>query len=114
MFDYQQPRYYTEQRPVINTLQNQRPNVFCYFVNNLEELSKVNVDINTFYIGISQTNNEVYIRNMNNNGIIENKVYSLKTGTEEQNINQEILNKLNLLLEKKDESNNSDDTAKTV
>lgn len=111
MYDYPQQRYY---QPVINTIQSTKPNVFCYFVNSLDELSKVNVDINTFYIGINQTNNEVYIRNMNNNGIIENKIYSLKTGTEEQNISQEILNKLNLLLEKKNESNDTNDTTKTI
>jgi hypothetical protein len=63
----------------------------CYFVKTADELSGVNIMPNTYYLGINRDNNEIYVRRMNNDGIIEAETYVKASEKKEKSEMQNIL-----------------------
>lgn len=68
----------------IQTLQGTQPQVQCYFVSSPNDLSSIQVQLNTVYIGLNDSAKEIYIRQLNNDGNIDFKTYKLLSGTQEQ------------------------------
>lgn len=57
----------------------------CFFVSSPKDLEKINPNLNVVYIGINKDKNEIYLRQMNNSGLIDFNTYSLRTGGQEKN-----------------------------
>lgn len=68
----------------IQTLQGLQPQVQCYFVSSPNDLSSIQVQLNTVYIGLNNSANEIYVRQLNNDGNIDFRTYKLLSGTQEQ------------------------------
>jgi len=52
--------------------------VQVYYVNNTQDMDKLNPQANVVYIGINTVNDELYVRKLNNIGLIETKEYGKK------------------------------------
>lgn len=81
--------------------------VVSYFVDTAEQLSTITPMPNTIYLGLSR-DGKIFMRRMNNNGLMEVKTYSLVNEQTKKTDVQEILGRL-ANIEKKlgviDESN---------
>lgn len=93
----QQMGYY--QQP--QTIQNMNPQAVCYFVNRPDELNTIqNIMPNNLYLGINTSANEIYVRRMNNDGLIQLETYTLSSNVEEKNDYKLILEQLTAINEK--------------
>lgn len=68
----------------IQTLQGIQPHVQCYFVASPSDLSNIQIQPSTVYIGLNEGAQEIYLRQWNNDGNIDFKTYKLQSGTQEQ------------------------------
>lgn len=68
----------------IQTIQGVQPHVQCYFVASSTDLSNIQIQPGTVYIGLNESSQEIYIRQWNNDGNIDFKTYKLQSGTQEQ------------------------------
>jgi hypothetical protein len=75
-------------------------------VKTPEELTGLNVMPNVFYLGINRDKKEIYLRRMNNDGNIETESYSLSGGMEEKNDIKTILERLENIERRLNESVN--------
>lgn len=73
---------------------NTQPQSQCYFVRSANDLNTVNVMPNTYYLGINTDANEIYVRRMNNDGLIDVKTYSLHSEKKEKTDFQAIFDRL--------------------
>lgn len=71
-----------QQQPIQNL--NVQPQSQCYFVKSPNELNNINVMPNHYYLGINADSNEIYVKRMNNDGLLEIKTYSLKSEEKEK------------------------------
>lgn len=91
--------YYPQPQP--QTIQNVNPQAVCYFVNKPDELNTIqNIMPNNFYVGINTNANEIYVRKMNNDGLIQLETYTLSANVEEKNDYKRILEQLAAINEK--------------
>lgn len=82
---FSRPAPYEQSFPqTIQTLQGIQPQAQCYFVASPSDMSNIQVLPNTMYIGLNEPSQEIYIRQMNNDGNIDFKTYKLLSGTQEQ------------------------------
>lgn len=92
----------------IQTIQQTQPQALCYFVNSKTDMQNIQVQLNVFYIGINRQAKEIYIKSLNNDGLIDFDTYTLSDGTQESTDLKMILDKLDLILkEKRDDEHNS-------
>lgn len=68
----------------IQTLQGVQPQVQCYFVSSPSDISNIQIQPSTVYIGLNESAQEIYLRQWNNDGNIDFKTYKLLSGTQEQ------------------------------
>lgn len=68
----------------IQTLQGIQPQVQCFFVASASDLSNIQIQPSTVYIGLNESAQEIYLRQWNNDGNIDFKTYKLQSGTQEQ------------------------------
>lgn len=68
----------------IQTLQGIQPHVQCYFVSSSSDLSNIQIQPSTVYIGLNESAQEIYLRQWNSDGNIDFKTYKLLSGTQEQ------------------------------
>ena len=104
------PFFNPYQRNDFQPIQNMsiQPQASCYFVKSSTDLNGINVMPNTFYLGINTDKNEIYVRRMNNDGLVDIKTYSLQSETKEKNDLQAIFDRLDSIEKKlggKDEPN---------
>lgn len=85
--------YQMQQQQPIQSL-NVQPQSQCYFVRSPNDLSTVNVMPNFYYLGINPDANEIYVKRMNNDGLIEMKTYSLQSEKKEKTEFQEVFDRL--------------------
>lgn len=83
-----------------NISRNIQPQSYCYFVNSPSDLNGINVMPNTFYLGINSDRNEIYMRCMNNDGLIDVKTYSLHSEKKEKTDFQAIFDRLDSIEKK--------------
>lgn len=103
----------------IQTIQQTQPQALCYFVNSKTDMQNIQVQLNVFYIGINRQAKEIYIKSLNNDGLIDFDTYSLSNGTQESTELKMILDKLDLIIKEKrddehDTTNNATSNAGTV
>lgn len=77
-----------------NVAQTVQPQLYSYFVKQAADLVTPNIMPNTLYLGINQTDKEIYIRRMNNDGNIELETYALTSGKKEKSELQAIVERL--------------------
>lgn len=98
---YQQPQMPSQpQAQPIQTMASSQPQATCYFVNSPEDMNRINVMLDTVYLGINDNAKELYIRKMNNDGMIDFEVYKLASGTQEKDKYNLILEQLTAINEK--------------
>ena len=67
------------------------PRVVSYFVESAEQLSSINPMPNTIYLGINLRDSKIFMRRMNNDGLVEVKSFSLQQDQTRKTDTQEIL-----------------------
>lgn len=79
----------------IQTIGQSNPTqVQCYFVSNEKDLEKIQMNYNVVYVGINKEKNEVYLRQINNSGLIDSNKYGLISGVQEKNEFSKIMERL--------------------
>lgn len=68
-----------------------------YFVNSPKDMEKIQPALNVMYIGINKDKNEIYLRQINNAGLIDFSTYSLITGEQEKNDFAKIMERIDKL-----------------
>jgi hypothetical protein len=71
-----------------------QPQSQCYFVKSQNDLNSVNVMPNYYYLGINADSDEIYVKRMNNDGLVEVKTYSLQSEKKEKTDFQAVFDRL--------------------
>ena len=83
------------QQPNMQPIQNiAQKSAQCYFVNDMRDLEQIRPSLNTMYVGINKEKNEIYVRQLNSNGLIDADTYTLKSGVQEKDQYTTILERL--------------------
>lgn len=77
-------RYQMERQGFPQTIQTLQPQVQCFSVNASSDLSGVPVMPGVAYVGINGNGQEIYMRQMDNDGNIVLKTFKLSGGIQEQ------------------------------
>lgn len=85
-----------------------------YFVNSPKDMEKIQPMINVMYIGINKDKSEIYLRQINNAGLIDFNTYSLKTGEQEKNDFAKIMDRIDKLETKIGVANANNTTNGTI
>lgn len=89
------PPYMQQQaQPIQHLPQSAEPKVVTYSVESAEQLSGITPMPNTLYMGINKKDGKIYLRSMNNDGLMEVKTYSLVVEQTKKTDTQEILDRL--------------------
>lgn len=80
-----------------NLSQTMPTQVQCFFVSQPKDMEKIQPNLNVVYIGINRDKNEVYLRQLNNNGLIDFNTYTLSTGGQEKNDFTKIMERIDQL-----------------
>lgn len=72
--------------------------VQCFYVNNPQEMDKINPIPNVLYIGINLNSKEIYLKQVNGFGLIDFDIYAKQAGEQQKNEMTKILEKLDELL----------------
>ncbi len=106
--------YYTPpymQQPVAQPIQqlpqHVDPRVISYFVDTAEQLSTINPMPNTLYLGINNRDGKIFMRRMNNDGLVELKTFSLQLDQTRKTDTQEILDRITKIEKKLGVTNES-------
>lgn len=109
---YQNPFPFRDYQPIHNM--SVQPQASCYFVKSSSDLSSINVMPSVYYVGLNSNDKEIYLKRMNNDGIVEVETYILKSEQKQKTETQAIAdrltnieNKISMLVEKKNESVNN-------
>lgn len=106
--NYQQRLMQMDQQP-LQPMQNYTPQMQAMFVSGVDDLNKLQIMPNVVYIGINKALKEVYIKQMNYDGLTEFNTYSLASEKQEKGNIEKILEKLESLeLSLKGQSNERD------
>ena len=73
-----------------------------FYVNNPQDMDRINPSQNVVYIGINSTNKEVYIKQLNSMGLIDLDVYVRKSAEQQKNELTKIVEKLDQLIKEKE------------
>lgn len=68
-----------------------------YFVRSPKDMEGITPNLNVVYIGINRDKDEIYLRQMNNGGLIDFNTYSLSTGGQEKNEFAKIMERIDKL-----------------
>ena len=90
-FDFRTPTTSNQIQTIGQSVPTQ---VQCYFVSSEKDLEKVQMNYNVVYVGINKEKNEVYLRQINNNGLIDSNKYGLISGVQEKNDFSKIMERL--------------------
>lgn len=80
-----------------NLAQTSATQAQIYFVSSPKDMEKVQPTINVMYIGINREKNELYLRQINNAGLIDFNTYTLATGGQEKNEFTKIMERIDNL-----------------
>lgn len=73
-----------------------------FYANNAQDMERINPQPNVLYIGLNLSSKEIYIRQMNGMGLIDVDTYVRKSGEQQKNDINKILDKLDEILKGKD------------
>lgn len=89
--------------------QPMQPQMQAMFVSKADDLKNFSIMPNVLYIGINQASKEIYVRQMNNDGITELNTYSLASENKEKGTLEKILERIdNLEMTLKGKNNGND------
>ena len=71
--------------------------VQCFYVTSPKDMEKIQPLLNVVYIGINSDKKEIYIRQMNNNGLIDFDTYILQSGEQQKNDYTKIIERIDQL-----------------
>lgn len=71
--------------------------VQVFYVNNPQDMERINPMQNTVYIGINSTTKEIYVRQLNGMGLIDFDVYVRQSGEQQKNDFTKILERIDQL-----------------
>lgn len=74
--------------------QHIEPKVVSYTVDSVEQLSSLPPAPNTIYLGLSRDGSKIFQRRMNNDGLMEVKIYSVTAEQNKKTDTQEILERI--------------------
>ena len=80
--------------------QHMEQRVVSYFVDSAEQLSTLNPMPNIIYLGINTRDQKIFVRRMNNDGLMEIKTYSVVGEQTKKTDTQEILSRLEAIEKK--------------
>lgn len=80
--------------------QHMEQRVVSYFVDSAEQLSTLNPMPNIIYLGINNRDGKIFMRRMNNDGLVEMKMFSLQLDQTKKTDSQEILSRLEAIEKK--------------
>ena len=88
--------FYNQMQPQnqIHTINQSPTQVQCYFVSDEKDMEKIQLNLNVVYVGINKDKNEVYLRQINNNGLIDSNKYGLVSESQEKNDFSKIMERL--------------------
>lgn len=75
--------------------------VQVFYVNNPQDMERINPMPNVVYIGLNTSTKEVYIRQLNGIGLIDFDVYVRQSGEQQKNDLTKILDKLDEIMKGK-------------
>lgn len=78
----------------IQNLQPPQPQVQCFFCGSAQDLGKLQSQPGVVYIGINKASEEIYVRKLNMDGIIELETYKKSGGQQEPTELKAIMAKL--------------------
>ncbi len=111
--NYQQRLMQMEQQQnlqPVQQMQPMQPQMQALFVSKADDLKNFSIMPNVLYIGINQASKEIYVRQMNNDGITELNTYSLASENKEKGTLEKILERIdNLELSLKGKGNEWND-----
>lgn len=81
-------------QPIQTINQSVPTQVQCYFVSSEKDLEKIQMSYNVVYVGINKDKNEVYLRQINNSGLVDFNKYGLISGGQEKNDFSKIMERL--------------------
>ena len=93
-------------QPVNNVVQ---PQAYCYSVTSADDMANITPMLNTTYLGINSKAKEIYVRRLNNDGLIENEIYKKSSGNQEKDSYNVIMEKLSAIEEKLSVKENQDE-----
>lgn len=96
MNPYYNPPYMQQMSQPVQQLpiQTYEQRVVSYFVDTPEQLSTINPMPNTMYLGINAKDGKIFMRRMNNDGLMEVKTYMVVGEQTKKTDIQEILGRL--------------------
>lgn len=80
--------------PIQHLPQQIEPKIVTYTVESAEQLSTINPMPNTIYLGLNHRDGKIFLRRMNNDGLMETKTYVLTGEQTKKTDTQEILGRL--------------------
>ena len=80
-----------------NLAQTSATQAQIYFVSTPKDMEKIQPTINVMYVGINRDKNEIYLRQINNAGLIDFNTYTLATGGQEKNDFAKIMERIDNL-----------------
>lgn len=108
MNPYYTPPYMQPQaQPIQSFPQRSEPKVVTYFVSSAEQMSGITPMPNTIYLGITHDGDKIFTRVMNNDGLMETKVFSIVGEQKKKTDTQEILSRLETIERKLGVTNES-------
>lgn len=95
-FNYVPPYLQQQQAQTIQQIPQQHveQKVVSYFVDRAEQLATINPMPNTIYLGINEKDSRIFMRRMNNDGLMEVKTFRLADEQTKKTDTQEILDRL--------------------
>ena len=94
MNPYYVPPYNQQWQTIQQLPQQVETKVMSYFVDTAEQLSTINPMPNVLYLGINLKAGKIFMRRMNNDGLMEVKTYSVIGEQTKKTDSQEILSRL--------------------
>lgn len=85
------------QQPIQNISQVMQKSAMCYFVSDIKDMERIQPNLNVVYVGLNDKTKEIYLKQLNNSGLIECKTYALTSNSEEKNELATILDKLSVI-----------------
>ena len=92
MFDAYNQHLPTSQIQTLN--QSVPKQAQCYFVSDEKDMEKIQPSYNVVYVGINKDKNEIYLREINNTGLIDSNKYGLVSGVQEKDEFTKIMERL--------------------
>ena len=89
---FQNNNFLQNYQPV--ALQNTQPQIQFFVVNNLQEAQNIQVQFNTVYFIMNYTDKEVYVKQLNRDGLIDFDIYKNEKVLKENRKDSEILEEL--------------------